>query len=114
MMSMRLENASILEQFAGQFHCFSDGFHWDFAAPGPDNPFPRRAEGNLLQNLEDHDARSLERRFAMADWRISDDVFAEFDSFAIIVCFRFHVSAIHCARPTTDLQARHRLVASEI
>ena len=84
-MSMRLENAFILEHFAGQFHSLCNGFHRDFAAPGPDNAFPRRSESDLLENLENHDARALERRLAVADLRIGDDVFAEVDSFGFVV-----------------------------
>src|SRR5258706_4583451 len=45
-MSMRLENAFILEDFARQPHCLGNGFHRDLAAPGPDNLLPRRAVGN--------------------------------------------------------------------
>ena len=104
-MSMRLENGFILEQVPGQFHGFSDGFHRNFAAPGPDNAFPRRTESDLLQDLEDHNPRSLKCRFPVTDLRIGDDVFAEFEAFGFAVRSGLHIAALEFRLAERGLQA---------
>src|SRR4051794_21037495 len=90
MISMRLENAFVLEKFTGQFYRLSDRLHRHFAAPRPDDTFPGRTECDLLQDLEYHHAGPLESRLAMADLRIGDDVFSEFPPFAFALPLRFH------------------------
>lgn len=89
---MRLENALVLEQFAGELDGFGDGLHRHLAPPGPDNTFPRCAIGNLFQHLKDHDARSFESRLAMANLRVGNNVLAKFHKRGLAVNFSPHTA----------------------
>lgn len=68
----------VFEVGARKLECFSDGFDGHFTAPGPDNALPRSAEGNLVEDLKHHDARSFERRLSVAYRGVGDNVLAEF------------------------------------
>ena len=58
----------------------------------------------LIENNPYHDARAFERRLAAADFRVSNDVAAEFDASGLIIRLRFHASAIDYAAAKDGLQ----------
>ena len=103
---MRHESSRIPEQLAGKFHCFRDGRHRDFAALGPNDSFPGRAVGHLLQYLKDHDARALKSGFPMAYLRVGHDEFAKLHAVSFVVDPCSHAGPSHSGATVSFLQAR--------
>ena len=58
---------------------FGDSLKRDAAAPAiVTNEIPRTAFRDVVENLRNEDARAFEGWFAAANFRISDDIIAEF------------------------------------
>lgn len=71
----------IQQRLPGQTNSFGNGGFAHLPIPGGYDLVDRFTAGQRIQHLPDHDARALEGRLAVADFRIGDDVFAQFDSF---------------------------------
>lgn len=68
---------AVEERGPGQANGFSNGFPGDASGPGFDNGIPGFAAFEGIQHLPDNDAGAFESRFAVANQRVGDDVFAE-------------------------------------
>jgi hypothetical protein len=71
--------------FEQRFLRESDGFGYrcqrDAPTPAPvADKVPGPAFGHVLQDLPDHDARTFKSGFAVADFRVGHDVFAQFNA----------------------------------
>ena len=77
----------------GEFDRLRDGGQRDAPAPSlATDEFPRMSLGYIIQDLPNHDARTLEGRFAVANQRIGHDVLAEFQALGFAVRFRLHIT----------------------
>ena len=69
----------IKERPASQLHALGNADAGDAAAPSLDDFLRSHPVRELIEDLPHHNASSLKGRFAMADFRIGDDVLAEFE-----------------------------------
>lgn len=67
----------INERVLCESNCFRDGLFWDAVVPFLHDVVPIHAFAYHLKHLPHHDARADERRLAVADSRIGDDVAAQ-------------------------------------
>jgi hypothetical protein len=89
----RGEAISFKQCFLGEPDGFGYRTQWDAPAPAlVADKVPRPAFGHVLQDLADHDARAFEGGFAVADFRVSHDVLAQFNA------FRYAFAVFHCLK----------------
>jgi hypothetical protein len=87
---------------AGQAHGFGDGGLGDLAAtPSPDDKVPGQASFHIGQHVGNENARSFERRFAVADHRVGDNVSRQFHASVGTLPGLAHGGKLH-ARGGTD------------
>ena len=99
---------SVQQGAASETDAFGDGGTGDLPIPGFDNFSGRQAVGQFIEDLPDHDAGAFERRLAVADQRIGDDVFAEFEAFGLAVRSCLHIASVDCGLTECALQARRK------
>jgi len=96
---------SVQQGAASETDAFGDGGTGDLPIPGFDDFSGRHAVGQFIEDLPDHDAGAFERRLAVADQRIGDDVFAEFEAFGFAVRSGLHNAALEFRLAERGLQA---------
>ena len=101
---------SVQQRAASETDAFGDGGTGDLPIPGFDDFSGRHAVGQFIEDLPHHDACAFERRLAVADQRIGDDVLAEFEAFGFAVRSGLHIAALEFRLAERDLQARRKNV----
>jgi len=69
---------------------------------------PRPAFGHIFQHLPDHDACAFECGFAVADFRVGHDVFAQFNALRSVFAVFHYLKNITEERENDKLHLNHR------
>jgi len=106
--------AMSVEQGApSQADAFGDGAPGDLPIPGFDDFSGRHAMGKFIEDLPHHDTGAFERRLAVADQWIGDDVLAEFEAFHFAVHSCLHIAAVELRLAERYLQERRKAPGGE-